>query len=71
MVAHPLEPLMRIVLVVYVVVAGAAAVDLVSTPWFVLHAAGAAAGVCALGLAVRYAGLVGEAERDLYREEGR
>lgn len=57
----------RIILAAYTVTAAAVAVAHLDSVWlFVLHGAGAAAGVCALAQAIHYAGLIGRVHRDLY-----
>lgn len=61
------SPLMRIaVLIVYTVAAAWTAWRFSDTPWFVLHGVGALSALCAAGLAITYAGMVGDAERELY-----
>jgi hypothetical protein len=53
-----------LILFVYIVAAGWAAWSQRESAWFVLHAVGAISGVCALWLAISYAGALGEFDED-------
>jgi len=61
---HQGASMRHFVLFVYIVVACWAAWDQRDTVWFVLHATGALAGLCAVGLAVSYAGAMAAFEDD-------
>ncbi|ASU83609.1 hypothetical protein CDO52_13125 [Nocardiopsis gilva YIM 90087] len=51
-------------LVAYIAAAAWTAYDHAATPWFIVHASGAIAGVCALGLAGKH----GDLDRELHGE---
>ncbi|MBB4931349.1 hypothetical protein F4561_002169 [Lipingzhangella halophila] len=58
---------MRIaVLIIYTIAAALTAYGYADGPWFVIHAVGAVSALCAAGLAITHAGLIGQAERELY-----
>lgn len=60
----PEVPVRVLVLSVYIAAAAWAAWSQRESAWFVLHATAALAGVCAMSLAVSYAGLIGAATPD-------
>lgn len=61
---HQGDPMRHFVLFVYIVVAGWVAWDQRESVWFVLHAVGFIAAICAAGLALSYAGAIGEITPD-------
>lgn len=66
----PEGPLMRyLVLGFYIAAAAWTALDSGDSPWAVVHVSGVIAGVCALGLALTYAGRIGVLDRQLHGEQ--
>lgn len=71
MMPPPQELIVRVfVLLVYTAVAAWAAWTHADTAWAVLHLTGAAAGVCALSMAISYAGAIGSVTSGPVTDQG-